>query len=141
MAACGGGRHAASGTTTTTNADAYATAYTVCLQLNNTDAARNAEPATLTDQAADDIFVGLALQLKPAVQKDPRAWAKLNATATTLRRQLMSTDATDDQIESSITKMADLCKVARKRPKTIAPPVQVPVSPNPTTTSPTSTTA
>ena len=129
-AACGGSS-SSSGTTTTTNADAYATAYTVCLQLYNTDAARNAEPQKLTDDAADQVFVGLALQLRPAVQKDPRAWSKLDAVATTLRSQLMGTKATDDQIEATITKMADACQVAKKRPASLDNQTQISVTPNP----------
>jgi hypothetical protein len=81
MAACGTSGHRTGGPTTTTDATAYATAYTVCLQFNNTDVARNAEPATLTDDQADAIFAGLALQLKPASRKDPGAWSKLQAVA------------------------------------------------------------
>jgi len=142
FAACGGSGTTGSGTTTTTDATAYATAYTVCLQARNTDAARNAEPQKLTDDAADDVFLGLALQLRPASKKDP-AWRKLQATADLLRRQLTVTTAsvTDDQIEETISKLIDQCKPASAAPK--GPSVQMtPSSSTPSsTTTPVSTSA
>jgi len=143
MAACGTSGHRSGGPTTTTDATAYATAYTVCLQFNNTDVARNAEPATLTDDQADAIFAGLALQLKPASRKDPGAWSKLQAVADKLRKELVGSGASDDQIEKTIGNMADACTKARKRPATLPtapPPTQIGVAVTPTSTPPTSVT-
>ncbi|MBV8957464.1 MAG: hypothetical protein JOZ37_16690 [Actinobacteria bacterium] len=128
LVACGGSKSSSSGTTTTTNADAYTTAYSVCLQFYNTDKMRNAEPAQITDDAADDVFVGLALQLKPAVAKDPRAWSKLNGAATRLRTSLMDQNVSDDKVEKAISDMADACQAAKKAPKSST--VQVPVTPS-----------
>ena len=140
--ACGGSKSAkSSGTTTTTDPIAYRTAYTVCLQFYNTDKARNAEPPTLTDDQADEIFVGLALQLKPAMQKDPRAWTKLNRAATKVRSELMADNTSDDDIEKAISDMGDACQAAKKAP----PTPKIDFTPTPpsssTTVAPTTTSA
>jgi len=139
LAACGGSSHRAGGPTTTTDATAYATAYSVCLQFYNTDAARNAEPQTLSDDAADEVFYGLALQLRPASRKDPAAWAKVQRTADTLRAQLgVKSTATDDQIEKAISDMGDACTKAKRRPASLPTTPAGPQSSS-TTVVPTST--
>lgn len=134
LAACGGGSKPgtrASGTTTTTDASAYLTAYTVCLQFDNTEKLRNAVPQGITDREADDVLVGLALQLKPALKRDPRAWSKLNAVTTTLRTELLGTKATDQQIDDTIEKVQKACAPARKPPTT--PSTTVPPTPSSST--------
>ena len=136
LSACGGSSAHGSGTTATTDAHAYAYAYTVCLQLRNTDAARNATPQTVTDDQADAIFAGLALQLKPASERDPKAWGKLQRIADRLRQQLADTSSTDDQIESSITKMIQACTAATRRPATPTTSISPASSSSTTSTAP-----
>jgi membrane-bound lytic murein transglycosylase B len=114
--ACGSS-HPSTGRTTTTSASAYAVAYAVCLQFDNTQAARNATPQQITDDGADAVFQGLALQLKPASRQDPGAWTKLQKLLDTLRAQLVGT-GTDDQIESTINKVDRACDVPRRKPPT-----------------------
>ena len=133
--ACGGSSTSTSSGPTTTDATAYATAYSVCLQFNNTDVARNAEPQKLSDDDADKVFYGLAVQLRPATKKDPGAWTKLQKVADKLRAQLsVKSKATDDQIESTITKMAERCRAARRKPTSL-PTVPTTTAPSGNSTS------
>ena len=132
LAACKSSGGHDGGTTTTTDATAYAIAYQVCSQFTNTDVARNAEPLEMTDEQADLVFANLAQTLEAATKRDPKAWSKLQAVANRLRAQLAGTSASDEQIESTITKMADACKAAHKRPANLP---TVPTTGSSTTTS------
>jgi hypothetical protein len=119
LAGCGGSGTAASDRTTTTDSAAAVTGHAVCLQFEETDAARNTTPQVLSDAAADAIFSSLAASLRPATRKDPGAWSKLQKIADKLAQQLGPTSkASDDQIESTISKMAAACPPARGRTTT-----------------------
>lgn len=137
LAGCGGSKKPTSDAAPT-DARAFAIAHTACQQFNDADVARNDEPQRMTDQQADLVFANLATPIKDAAARDPKAWSKLRTVTLELRKELTAGGSSDDQIENTITKVADACQKARKPPASMS---TVPASTTTTSPEPTSSTS